>query len=208
MSLEEQLKQGVAALGLTLPPATLERLLNYLGLLAKWNKVYNLTAVREPEMMISHHLLDCLAVLPHIQAKNLLDVGSGAGFPGIPLALAHSDWRLTLLDSSHKKTAFLKQVLIELKLGNATVVTEKVEAWKPEAKFDLVISRAFSDLAEFVRLSGHLCAPNGMLMAMKGIYPYEEVTQLPREYRLERTLKLSVPGLPAERCLVVIGRAN
>lgn len=207
MNHEAQLKEGINALGLALPPATVKRLLDYLGLLTKWNKVYNLTAVRDPEMMISHHLLDCLAVLPHIHGKNLVDVGSGAGFPGIPLALARPDWRVTLLDSSHKKTAFLKQALIELELGNTTVVKEHVETWRPQEKFDLVISRAFSDLTEFVKLSWHLCAPDGVLIAMKGIYPYEEVAQLPGEYRLERTTSLTVPGLNAERCLVMVRQA-
>ena len=204
MSLANKLQQGINALRLKIPPRDLQRLLDYLALLRKWNKVYNLTALREPQKMVSHHLLDSLAVVPHIEAQRILDVGSGAGLPGIPLAIARDDWRVTLLDSSHKKAAFLKQVAIELKLSNVTVCCERVEAWLPEQKFELIISRAFSDLVEFVTLSKHLLHEGGRFAAMKGVYPHEEIAQLPSGYRLERVIPLKIPGLKAQRHLVMV----
>jgi 16S rRNA (guanine527-N7)-methyltransferase len=204
MSLASELQQGINALRLKLSPQARQRLLDYLALLRKWNKVYNLTALREPQKMVSHHLLDSLAVVPHIEAQRILDVGSGAGLPGIPLAIARDDWRVTLLDSSHKKAAFLKQAAIELKLSNVTVCCERVEAWLPEQKFELIISRAFSDLAEFVTLSKHLLHEGGRFAAMKGVYPHEEIAQLPSSYRLERVIPLTIPGLKAQRHLVMV----
>ena len=204
MNLASELQQGVSALGLNVSPAHLQRLLDYLALLQKWNKVYNLTALREPEKMVSQHLLDSLAVVPHIEARQILDVGSGAGLPGIPMAIARSDWRLTLLDSSHKKAAFLKQAAIELKLSNVTVCCERVESWVPERKFELIISRAFSDLADFVTMSKHLLGEGGTFAAMKGIYPHEEIAQLPSGYRLERIISLKIPGHKAQRHLAMV----
>ena len=153
MTLAQQLAQGVLQLGFTLPAGAQQRLLEYLALLQKWNRVYNLTAVREAPRMVSQHLLDCLAAAPHVAAATLLDVGSGAGLPGIPLALALPDARVTLLDSNHKKAAFLTQAVIELKLVNAEVVCERAETWNPSTTFEVVISRAFSDLAR-VRFPG------------------------------------------------------
>jgi 16S rRNA (guanine527-N7)-methyltransferase len=207
MSLAAALAQGVAGLGVELAAETQGRLLDYLALLQKWNKVYNLTAVREPQKMVSHHLLDCLAVLPHITARTILDVGSGAGLPGVPLAVALPHAQVTLLDSSHKKAAFLKQVVIELGLQNATVICQRVEAWLPQQSFELVISRAFSDLSEYLRLAGRLCERCGAIAALKGVYPYEELTQLPREFKLKHVVPLKVPGLCAERHLVLVQRA-
>ncbi len=204
MSLASELQQGITALKLKISPRDQHRLLDYLALLQKWNKVYNLTALREPEKMVSHHLLDSLAVVPHITAHHILDVGSGAGLPGIPMAIARGDWRVTLLDSSHKKAAFLKQAAIELKLSNITVCCERVEAWRPEQKFDLIISRAFSDLVEFVTLSKHLLQECGIFAAMKGVYPHEEIAQLPSGYRLERVIPLKIPGLKTQRHLVMV----
>ena len=204
MSLASELQQGITALKLKISPRDQQRLLDYLALLQKWNKVYNLTALREPEKMVSHHLLDSLAVVPHITAHHILDVGSGAGLPGIPMAIARGDWRVTLLDSSHKKAAFLKQAAIELKLSNITVCCERVEAWRPEQKFDLIISRAFSDLVEFVTLSKHLLQECGIFAAMKGVYPHEEIAQLPSGYRLERVIPLKIPGLKTQRHLVMV----
>jgi 16S rRNA (guanine527-N7)-methyltransferase len=208
MTLAQQLAQGVSELGLTLPAGAEERLLAYLALLQKWNRVYNLTAVREAHRMVSQHLLDCLAVAPHAAAETLLDVGSGAGLPGIPLALALPDARVTLLDSNHKKAAFLRQVVTELKLAHTEVVCERVESWKPRAGFAVVISRAFSDLAELVSLAGRHLAQGGRLLAMKGVHPYEEIAQLPRDWRLLEVIPLRVPGLRAQRHLVSIGRGR
>lgn len=207
MSLAESLADGIDALGLALPQATQARLLQYLALIRKWNQVHNLTAMREVEIMLTRHLLDSLAVLPHIVGPRIADVGSGAGLPGIPLALVRPDWRVTLLESNHKKAAFLQQARIELQLENVEVVAERVENFHPAAKFDTVISRAFSDLTDFVQLAGHLCAGDdggGRLVAMKGVYPHEELVQVPPQFMVEKIVSVAVPGLKAERHLVVL----
>ena len=204
MTLEVKLASGLQEMGITLKPETQAQLLHYLELLHKWNKVYNLTAIREPGKMVYHHLLDSLAVLPHIQGKRLIDIGSGAGLPGIPLAIANPELEVVVLDSNHKKTVFAQQACIELGLQNVTVVCERVENWQPDQKFDVVISRAFSDLGEFFKLTKHLVAPKGFLLAMKGLYPYEELAQLPSDAKVQETLSLLVPGLNAQRHLVVI----
>jgi 16S rRNA (guanine527-N7)-methyltransferase len=207
MSLAAKLAEGVAALGLALPPEAQSRLIDYLALLHKWNRIYNLTAVRETSRMVSQHLLDSLALAPHLKADSLLDVGSGAGLPGIPLAVAAPRMQVTLLESSQKKAAFLQQAKLELKLDNVAVVCERVERWHPGRTFDVVISRAFSDLAEFVNLAGRHVAPGGgRLAAMKGIYPHEEITQLPAGWELEAAVALSVPGLRARRHLLLLAR--
>jgi len=159
---EAKLACGLEEMGLDLDASTQSCLLNYVALMQKWNKVYNLTAVREPEKMVTQHLLDSLAVLPHIVGRRVIDVGTGAGLPGIPLALANPALEITLLDSNHKKTSFLRQACLELGLNNATVVCERVEVWRPEEKYDVVISRAFSDLAEFASLALHLCSDTGL----------------------------------------------
>ena len=204
MTLARQLAQGVAQLGLALPGPAQQSLLDYLALLQKWNKVYNLTAVREAPRMVSQHLLDCLAVAPHVGATAILDVGSGAGLPGIPLALVLPDSRVTLLEANHKKAAFLKQAQIELNLGNVEVVCERVEAWRPGRRYEIVVSRAFSDLAEFVKLAGRHVAPGGRLAAMKGIFPHEEIAQLPQGWRLQQAVELTVPALRAQRHLLLL----
>jgi 16S rRNA (guanine527-N7)-methyltransferase len=208
MTLAQQLAQGVLQLGLTLPAGAQQRLLDYLALLQKWNRVYNLTAVREAPRMVGQHLLDCLAAAPHAGAATILDVGSGAGLPGIPLALALPDSRVTLLESSHKKVAFLRQAVTELKLRNAEIVCERVEAWKPPAAFAVVISRAFSDLTEFVSLAGRHAAAGGRLEAMKGVHPYEEIAQLPPGWQVRQVIPLTVPGLRAQRHLVTLVRSG
>ena len=206
MSAADQLKRGLIALGLTLDRDTQQRLLDYIALIEKWNRVYNLTAIREPEKMVSRHLLDSLAVAPHLHAKRLLDVGSGAGLPGIPLALAKPDTHVTLLDSNHKKAAFLNQAVIELKLKNADVCSERVESWQKQNRFDVIISRAFSDMGEFVRITRHLLAPGGMFAAMKGLHPYEEIDKLPPGCKVQQVLPLAIPGLEGARYLVLIGQ--
>ena len=204
MSLAGKLAEGVAELGIALPAPAQQRLLDYLALLAKWNRIYNLTAVRETSRMVSQHLLDCLAVVPHVKADTLLDVGSGAGLPGIPLAVALPRAHVTLLESSHKKNAFLQQAKLELKLDNVAVACERVETWRPGRMFEVVISRAFSDLTEFVNLAGRHAAPGGRLAAMKGIYPHEELAQLPSGWTLASAVPLNVPGLRARRHLLLI----
>lgn len=205
MTLEEQLAGGLSAMGLALPPEARARLLAYVQLIAKWNRVHNLTAVREPEQMIALHLLDSLSVLPHLDAaKTLLDVGTGAGLPGIPLAIARPDLRVTLLDSSHKKTTFLTQAKSELGLDNVEIACERVEQWKPAHAFDAVVSRAFSDLADFVAQSKHLVTPGGLMLAMKGVHPFDEIAKVPASHRVERVVELTVPQLDAKRHLVLM----
>jgi 16S rRNA (guanine527-N7)-methyltransferase len=204
MSLAGELAAGIAALGLDVAPEAQQRMLDYLVLVEKWNKAYNLTAVREPAKMLTHHLLDSLSVLPHLRGQRVLDVGSGAGLPGIPLALARPEWQFTLLDSNHKKTTFLRQAAIELKLNNVEVVCDRVETWASPQPFDTVVSRAFSDLPEFLALAGKLCAKTGVVVAMKGVYPHEELAQLPKDFQLRNVVSLNVPGLGAERHAAVL----
>ena len=204
MSVESQLRAGIAALGLALPDGAEARLLAYLALLDKWNRVYNLTAVRDAGRMVSHHLLDSLATVPHFRGGTVLDVGSGGGLPGIPLAIARPDLRVTLIDSIAKKTAFLLQAKAELGLANLSVVTSRVEDYRPEAGFDVITSRAFSDLKEFVVLTRHLLAPGGHWVAMKGLYPNEEIAGLPADVRVSADHSLVVPGLEASRHLIVL----
>jgi 16S rRNA (guanine527-N7)-methyltransferase len=204
MTSAAQLAQGVAELGLQIPAETQTKLNDYLALIAKWNRVHNLTAVRDGAKMVSVHALDSLAILPHLQAASVLDVGSGAGLPGIPLALMWPHAHIVLLDSNHKKAAFLRQAAIELGLKNVEVVCERVEMWQPAQKFELVISRAFSDLPEFLKLAGSLCADQGVVAAMKGVYPDEELAQLPATFKLRAAIPLKVPGLSAERHLILL----
>jgi 16S rRNA (guanine527-N7)-methyltransferase len=207
MSLAAQLSDGIEVLGLALPRETQTRMLQYLALIRKWNQVHNLTAVREPEAMLVRHLLDSLAILPHVAGPRIADIGSGAGLPGIPLALARPEWHVTLVETNHKKIAFLQQARIELNLKNVEVRAERVENLQSADGFDIVISRAFSDLADFASLAGHLCAPGnggGRLVAMKGVYPHEELAQLPAQFMVEKILPVTVPGLEAERHLVLI----
>jgi 16S rRNA (guanine527-N7)-methyltransferase len=204
MSIDQQLKAGVAALGLALPDGAEARLLAYLALLDKWNRVYNLTAVRDAERMVSHHLLDSLAAVPFFQGESVLDVGSGGGLPGIPLAIARPELQVTLIDSIAKKTAFLLQAKAELGLTNLQVATGRVEDFRPERGFDVVTSRAFSDLKEFVTLTRHLLKPGGRWLAMKGLYPNEEIAQLPADVKVSADHALVVPGLEASRHLIVL----
>lgn len=204
--LEGQLERGLAALGLALGREVQAKLLLHLELLEKWNRVHNLTAVRDKARSVSVHLLDSLSVLPHLTGKRLLDAGSGAGFPGIPIALARPDIQVDLLDSSHKKCAFLRQVIAELRLRNANAVCERLESWRPARKFDCIISRALAEITEVIALSAHLLAPGGVIAAMKGVHPFEEIERIPPGFRVRQVHALSVPGLGAERHLVLIER--
>ncbi|MHB1185995.1 16S rRNA (guanine(527)-N(7))-methyltransferase RsmG [Thiobacillus sp.] len=207
MTVEQQLAAGIAALGLTLPKGAEAKLLAYLALLDKWNRVYNLTAVRDAGRMVSHHLLDSLAAVPFFRGETVLDVGSGGGLPGIPLAIARPELQVTLIDSIAKKTAFLLQAKAELGLTNLQVVTGRVEGFRPEAGFDIITSRAFSDLREFVTLTRHLLKPGGGWLAMKGLYPNEEIAQLPAGVKVSADHALVVPGLEASRHLIVLESA-
>ena len=212
-ALADTLRKGVAELPIGLSDAQLERLLDYLALLAKWNAVYNLTAVRDPSQMVVQHLLDSLAAVPAFaSAKCVLDVGSGGGLPGMVLAIwageAHPDMRIAMIDTVHKKTAFLTQVKAELGLANVTVHTGRVEALQVDQPFDVITSRAFADLTDFVDWSGHLLADGGRFIAMKGVAANEETDRLPTAWRLVEKTPLNVPGLGAERHLVIIARAG
>jgi 16S rRNA (guanine527-N7)-methyltransferase len=204
MTVEDQLKAGIAALGLALPEGAEKKLLAYLALLDKWNRVYNLTAVRDAARMVSHHLLDSLAAVPYFQGATVVDVGSGGGLPGVPLAIVRPDLQVTLIDSVAKKTAFLLQAKAELGQANLQVVTSRVEDFRPETGFDVVTSRAFSDLKEFVTLTRHLLAPGGRWLAMKGLYPHEEIALLPSSVKVFANNALIVPGLEASRHLIVL----
>lgn len=199
-----QLEQGLSALDIELPVAAQHKLLDYLALLYKWNKTYSLTALREQEKAVSHHLLDSLAILPFVTAGNLLDVGSGGGMPGIPLAIACPDLRVTLLDSNSKKAAFLQQAAIELGLLNISVHGGRVEQYHPASGFALITSRAFSDLADFVGGSRHLLSADGRWLAMKGVWPEDEIGQLPEAIAVNAAHRLAVPGVDGERHLVVL----
>lgn len=207
MTSAQRLSAGIAALGLTLPTGAEARLLAYLALLLKWNRTYNLTAVRDEASMVTHHLLDSLAVLPHLEGvATLVDVGSGAGLPGLPLAIARPEIRLASIEANQKKAAFQQQVKIELGLDNVRIHADRVEALPDEAGFDAVTSRAFSSLADFVRLAGPLVAEGGRLLAMKGLYPTEELAVLPAGWRLVAAPLLVVPGLEAQRHLIILER--
>jgi len=207
MTPQTALDQGLGELALTLPVDAREQLLRYVALLAKWSRTYNLTAIRNPLEMVSQHLLDSLAVIPYLPMPSgdavLADVGSGAGLPGIPLAIARPAWRVTLNDASQKKCAFLRQATIELALRNVEVQEGRVEAWLPARRFEVVISRAFAELASFVSACRHLVARGGALAAMKGTYPGEELGRLPACCRCDQAFPLRVPLLDAERYLVL-----
>ena len=202
MSLPDELRLGIAQLGIVLGVKIQAKLLDYLALLNKWNKVYNLTAIRDPHQMVSHHLLDSLSVLKHLWAGRWLDVGCGAGLPGLVLAIAQPDWNFTLLDSNSKKASFVQQAIIELGLPNANVICARAEDWEPEEKFDGIISRAYTELGNFLRSTRHLMAEHGSWAAMKGS-PEQEFASLPGGCRIERVIQLQVPGLHAARSLVI-----
>ena len=208
MSLESSLAGGLAAMSVSASAQQCDRLVAHLELIAKWNRVHNLTAVRETEQMVVLHVLDSLSLLPLLGgARTLLDVGSGPGFPGVPLAIVRPELDVQLLDSSSKKCAFLEQARAQLGLANVRVVCERVEAWKPAERFDLVVSRAFADLADFVVQAGHLVAPGGRMLAMKGVYPFEEIARVPASHRVAGVIELLVPMLDAKRHLVALEAA-
>lgn len=203
MTLATDLSDGIAQLGITVAPEAQQKLLDYLALLQKWNKVYNLTAIRNPRQMVSNHLLDSLALLPYLWPRNWLDVGCGAGLPGIVLAIVRPEWSFTLLDSNSKKTSFVQQASIELGLDNVVVCCARIEEWQTTEKFDGIISRAFAETLEFVALTRHLLAEGGCWAAMKGV-PEQELRRLPEDVKVEQIIPLQIPKLEAARCLVVL----
>ncbi len=198
--------KGLQALDMSIDDSQLDRLKQYVDLLSRWNKTYNLTAVREPAKMIPTHIFDSLVVAPFIRGANCLDVGSGAGLPGIPLAILQPDRSFTMLDTNGKKTRFIQQAIIELGLSNADVVQSRVEQWQPTHRYQAIISRAFSSIADFVNGCTALLADDGSLYAMKGQHPLQELAYLPKGYQLESKQVLEVPFLEGERHLLRITR--
>ncbi|MBC8641069.1 16S rRNA (guanine(527)-N(7))-methyltransferase RsmG [Caballeronia sp. EK] len=210
-SLATTLEKGVAELDIALSPSQIQKLLDYVALLGKWNSVYNLTAIRDPQQMLIQHILDSLAIVPAVSTRKpatALDVGSGGGLPGIVLAIALPELRVTLNDIVHKKTAFQSQAKVQLGLNNLSVVTGRVESLRPgvevPGKFDLIVSRAFAELSDFVTLARHLVADDGRILAMKGVRPEAEAARVPAGATVLGIERLNVPMLDAERHLVEI----
>ncbi len=207
------LAHGAQDLALNMSDMQIAKLIDYLALMSKWNAVYNLTAVRDPAQMVTQHLLDSLAAVSAFNgAKNVLDVGAGGGLPGIVLAIwaaeAQPEMRVSMIDTVHKKTAFLTQVKAELSLSNVSVYTARVEQWDASQKFDVITSRAFAELSDFVNWSCHLLAPSGEFIALKGVSPDIEVANLPNGWKVKEVRALQVPTLQAERHLIFIERAE
>lgn len=190
---------GIDELGLTLPEEKVQKLLDFIALIEKWNKAYNLTAIRNRVEMVQLHLLDSLAVIPHVEGKRIIDIGTGAGLPGIPLAICLDDKEFTLLDSNAKKTRFVQQAVLELKLKNVTVCYSRAEAYRPQQVFDVVLTRAFASLGEIVLLTRHLLGKGGILLAMKGQMPGAEMESLNVNTSV---IPIYLPGIEAKRCLV------
>ncbi|MFT3755375.1 MAG: 16S rRNA (guanine(527)-N(7))-methyltransferase RsmG [Pseudoxanthomonas sp.] len=205
--LREQLHRGLIAVGLDADALSL-RLLDYLALLAKWNATYNLTAIRDPRQMVTMHLLDSLAMHAYSEEGTLADLGTGPGLPGIPLAIAKPGLRVTLVESNGKKARFLREAVRQLGLSNARVAESRAEALNEPASYDLLTARALATLAGIIEVGGHLLKPGGCLLAMKGVVPHEEIAALPAGWALQSVKSLTVPGLEAERHLVIIARQN
>lgn len=203
--LQQELQRGLAALELRISERQVDTLLDYLQLFAKWNAAYNLSAVRRPDEMVSRHLLDSLSIVPYLgEGRHWIDVGSGGGLPGIPLAIVFPDKKLTLLDSNGKKTRFLFQAKTELQLDNLEVVQSRVEDFRPARRFDGVFSRAFASLDDFLTACAHLVTPGGRFYAMKGQYPEGELREVRKPFNVEHCYSLHVPGESAARHLLVI----
>ncbi len=204
MDFRQQIRSGLEALSLAHTDHQLDQLHAYLALLHKWNRAYNLTAVREPAQMVSRHLLDSLAVAPWLQGAHFADVGTGAGLPGIPLAIMRPESRFELIDSNGKKIRFVTQAINELKLGNTHATQCRVEEHRPQRGYDAVTSRAFAALTDMAQGCSHLLAPDGVLLALKGLYPDDEIQALPAQYRIEASHELHVPGETGQRHLIII----
>ena len=204
--IESRLAKGLEALDLALAPGQVEALLTLVAELADWNTRVNLTAIKDPAEVVDKHLLDSLAVLPHIRGLQVADIGTGAGFPGLPLAVADLDRRYTLVESTGKKVAFVRHAATMLQLPNVEIVHERAETYRPARPFDCVIARALGSLADFVRVAGHLAVRDGRLLAMKGKVPDDELKALPAGWKARAVHPIRVPGLDAERCVVELAR--
>ncbi len=206
MDLDDRLRTGLAAMHIDATPELITQFMHLLRLLDKWNRAFNLTAVRDPAEMVARHILDSLSARPFLSGVSVLDAGTGAGFPGLPLALVEPRRHFTLLDSGGKKIRFVRHVLGELALDNVIVEQSRVEAFEPADLYDVVISRAFSSLGVFVRRCGGLVATGGCLLAMKGRYPESELAGVPGTWKVTDIVRLEVPGLSGERHMVVMRR--
>ena len=202
--LQQKLADGLSALPLELNASVQHQLIDYLQLLVKWNRAYNLTAIRQPEQMVTRHLLDSLVIGPYLQGPRILDVGTGAGLPGIPLALAYPDLKFTLLDSNGKKIRFVTQAVAELGLANVDVIQSRIEAFQPECRFDTITARAFASIEELIDQTTRLLVDKGQYLIMKGVFPVAEVEAMPEGYQVEAVHQLKVPALDAERHLLIV----
>lgn len=201
-----KLRRGLKELGLDLAPAVQDGLIEYVHVLEKWNRTYNLTAVRDPEDMVTRHLLDSLAIAPYVRGRRVADLGTGAGLPGIPLALALPDRQFTLIDSNAKKLRFVRHAAGLLGLANVAAVQTRIEQYRPEIKFDTLVCRAFAGISDVLAASRHLCAEDGEFLIMKGAYPHAELAALPAGFVVLRVAPLHVPGLDAARHLVILAQ--
>lgn len=206
MSLLQQLQEMLDQTDLTVTDFQKEQLIQFVELLNKWNKAYNLTSVRDPKQMLVKHIMDSIVVSPHLQGKRLIDVGTGPGLPGLPLAILNPDKQFVLLDSLGKRLRFIRQALLELGLKNVTAVQSRVEEYQPDEKFDVVLSRAFASLQDMLFWCKHLPNETGHFLALKGQFPEQEITQLDKQFKFIESIPLQVPRLEGERCLVKVKR--
>lgn len=205
---QEKLIQGLDKLQIRYTEQQVEQWLGYVSLLNKWNSAYNLTSVRDPLEMVTRHLLDSLSIAPYLKVDQLIDVGTGPGLPGIPLAIAYPDKQFSLLDSNGKRARFMQQAKVQLKLSNITIFQSRVEEHQPKKPYQAVLSRAFASLSDMIQWTSHLCDKTGCFMAMKGQYPDEEINDLPKAYRVIESHQLSLPGSDVERHLVIISKTE
>jgi 16S rRNA (guanine527-N7)-methyltransferase len=206
-ALKARLVAGAQQLGIALDAVQAGALMHLVAELRDWNKRVNLTAINEPVDVVDKHPLDSLSIQPHLRGRRIADIGTGAGFPGLPLAVVNPRRDFTLIEATGKKVQFVRHAIEALGLGNVEVVQARAESWRPRVAFDCVIARALGKLADFVRVAGHLCARDGSMLAMKGRHPTAEMDQLPRGWRVRALHDLSVPGLAAARCAVELVRA-
>lgn len=206
VTLQKLLAAGAGELQIALSAQQQDQLLGLLDELLEWNSRFNLTAIREPREAVTRHLLDSLSVQPHLRGGNVADVGTGAGFPGLPLAIVNPQRHFVLIEATTKKAKFVEHAAARFALANVTVVNARAEKWRADRKFEAVLSRALGSLQEFIRFAGPLCAAGGCLLAMKGQYPSKEIAEIPRSWRAVAVPRLHVPGLEAQRHLVILQR--
>jgi 16S rRNA (guanine527-N7)-methyltransferase len=204
--LKARLVAGAQELGIALDAVQAAALMRLLTELREWNTRFNLTAIREPADMVDKHLLDSLSIQPHLHGRRIADIGTGAGFPGLPLAIVNPRRQFTLIEATGKKVQFVRHAIEALRIENVEIVQARAETWRPRAPFDSVIARALGKLADFIRVAGHLCARDGRMLAMKGREPTAEIEALPPGWRVRAVHELKVPGLAAARCVVELGR--